>query len=408
MNVAQAVLTFMGLLLAALLIEPLARRLRVPVGLALVAAGYLGATALTTHGFDTGLRWDTFQPLIAYVFIPALVFHAALELDPRGLWRDIVPIAMLAVPAVALATGLIAVMVYFAIGHPDGFPWIAAWLAGVLLASTDPGAAIAWLRERSGSERVALLIESESLFNDALSIVLFSTLLPLALMSGMEAVTWTAVAAGTALAFIGGIVIGVASGLFACVLLHGLQGATRHALVTWTMAYLSYVIADSLAQCSGVMAVLACGLVLGEWGRRHRDSAEHPLAREWWSCIAYAANRLLFLLAGVTVTASMFTEQWLAMLIGIVAVTASRLLSVVGGLSVLRAIPALPVVTLREQLQVAAGGTRGVVTLALALSLPLQLDYWFTLQSMAYGVVLFTLSAQMLLFALTLRPPRPR
>jgi CPA1 family monovalent cation:H+ antiporter len=406
MNISQTILMFMAMLLAALLAEPLAHRLRLPLGATLVAIGFVGSTALTARGIDTGLRWDSFEPLITNVFIPVLVFQAAIEIDPRRLWRDVVPILVLAMPVMTVAAALIAVIVYHAIGHPAGFPWIAAWLTGILLASTDPGPAVGLLRAHPAGERVALLLDGESLFNDALAIALYATLLPLALMPSMQGVSWVAVVMQTAMAFFGGLAVGAAVGWCARALLRYFRRSVEQGVITWVAAYTSFVVTDSVLGWSGVMAVLACGLILGEWWRQ----AETPAAfvQEIWSFAAYVAGGVLFLLAGVTITATMFREQWLAMLIGIAAVLLSRAVSVPGGLSLLRLWPTLPCISGREQLLVAAGGTRGVVALALALSLPLELDYWLTVQSLVYGVVLFTLTVQVLLMSLLLRQPASR
>lgn len=191
-------------------------------------------------------------------------------------------------------------------------------------------------------------------------------------------------------------------------LLRRLQRHVQQGLITLVCAYTCFVLADSLLGWSGVMAVLACGLVLGEWCRREPDGDGAGFVPDLWAFAGYIAGALLFLLSGVTITIAMFREQWLAMLIAIVAVLLSRIVSVMGGLSLLRLGCGRAPITCREQWLVAVGGTRGVVTLALALSLPLELDYWFTVKSMAYGVVLFTLSVQTALLALALRRPARR
>ena len=90
----------------------------------------------------------------------------------------------------------------------------------------------------------------------------------------------------------------------------------------------------------------------------------------------------------------MFTEQWLAIIIGIIAIVIARIIMVFGTFPILKILPGVDAVPLRQQVVLAWGGVRGTVTLALALSLPLALDYWYTIQSIAYGVVLFTLFVQ--------------
>jgi monovalent cation:H+ antiporter, CPA1 family len=90
----------------------------------------------------------------------------------------------------------------------------------------------------------------------------------------------------------------------------------------------------------------------------------------------------------------MFKEQWLAMLIGIIAVVVARVVMVFGLFPILHILQGVDAVPMKHQVVLAWGGVRGTVTLALALSLPLTLDYWYTIQSIAYGVVIFTLFVQ--------------
>ena len=113
-----------------------------------------------------------------------------------------------------------------------------------------------------------------------------------------------------------------------------------------------------------------------------------------WQFAAQVIDKLIYLLAGVTITISMFTEQWLAMILGILAVVLAR------AVIILILLPLLCIVFRVEKFPAGHllilnwGGVRGTVTMALALSLPFTLDTWFTLQSIAYGVVLFTVFVQ--------------
>ena len=90
----------------------------------------------------------------------------------------------------------------------------------------------------------------------------------------------------------------------------------------------------------------------------------------------------------------MFTNQWLAMLIGIAACIVARMLIIFGSFPLFNLVSVANPIPMKQQLVLTWGGVRGTITLALALSLPLSLDYWYTIQSIAYGVVLFTLFVQ--------------
>ena len=406
MDFSRLVLCYLLMVLVAALTEPVMQRLRLPPALAWLLAGMGGASAMTAAGFDTGLRWDTFEPLVSSLFIPVLVFQAAFDMDPSRLRHLLGPILILAMPVMLVAAAIIAAVMYVAIGHPTGFPWIAAALAGVLLAATDPGPAIALLRGLPDGERLALLLDGESLFNDALSIVLYGTLLPLALMPSMAGVSGWAVASDTLLALFGGIAVGALVATATRWLLARVSASHVQTLLTGGCVYASYLLADIELGWSGVMAVLASGWLLADWFRRFAPADASRFVLEFWSFIAHLASGLLFLLGGMTFTAAIFTEQWLAMLIAIAATVCARPLSLLPGFVLARHFtPGRMALSRRDQVTVALGGTRGVVTLALALALPPALESWFTIQAAAYGVVAFALIVQTPCLAAWIRRP---
>jgi len=163
----HAILLLFSLLLLAIIVQPLARKIHLPFTAILVITGFIASELLVMTGIDTGIRAENFHDLIFFVFLPVLVFEAAYNINTRLLWQNLLPILFLAIPLMLLSTVITATLVYFGIGHPTGFPWIAALLTGALLSATDPVAVVALLRQMGVSERLAILMEGESLFNDA-------------------------------------------------------------------------------------------------------------------------------------------------------------------------------------------------------------------------------------------------
>ena len=102
---------------------------------------------------------------------------------------------------------------------------------------------------------------------------------------------------------------------------------------------------------------------------------------------------MLFLLLGITITVDMFTDRWLAMIIAISTVIFIRLLSVYVLLPTISLFSSTKT-TVNEKIILSWGGARGAVTAALALSLPIEVEGWWTIQSMAFGVIIFTLFVQ--------------
>jgi len=194
--------------------------------------------------------------------------------------------------------------------------------------------------------------------------------------------------------FFGGLLVGTVTGLLFIGLSKLLREPVVKALATVISAYLSFIVAESLFHVSGVMAVLVTGLLLGYRSQSATSGSSPDFVQQLWEFNTYVANALVFLLVGVTITLGMFEERWLAMLIGIGGVLVARALGIFTCVPLLNRIIPIEPITRPYQVVMFWGGLSGAVTLALALSLPTTLEYWWTIQSIAFGVVLFTLFAQ--------------
>lgn len=380
----------MAILLAALLLEPLARHLHLPFSAALVAGGFAGSQLLVGMGIDTGLRWHHFHDFVFFVFLPVLIFESAAALDVRLLLRNLWSILLLALPLLLLSAFLTAAMLFYGIGHPRGFPWAAALVSGVLLSATDPVAVTELARRLPLPRRLLMLMDGESLFNDATTVVLFMLLLSATVGQEMVDIDLPAAVLTLLRLAFGGLALGLLFGVAGRWLIRWLG---RPVIVSLLAAYGSYLVAEIWLGVSGVMATMACGLWIGHALRSDLAPAVKTLA-SGWEQLGWVANSALFLLAGVTITVAMFEERWYAMLLGVGAVLVTRLLVVwlTAGLTSLT--PGQQPISMACRAILFAGGLRGAVTLALALSLPLELEGWWTVQSIAYGVVVFSLFVQ--------------
>src|SRR5215210_9526080 len=218
------------LLLVACLIAMLTRRLGLPYIVGLVVAGFL--IALLPDAPQLPLS----RELIFNVFLPPLVFEAALQLDWRR-FRGELPLTLtLAFAGVGIAASLVAAGMHWIVG----WSWIGAGLFGALIAATDPVSVIASFREMRCQPRVSMVVESESLLNDGVAAVGFAVLSAIALGAspGAESIVpaflWT---------LGGGMVIGV--GVSAAILV--IVGRTDDPLVEITLtviaAYSSFLLA---------------------------------------------------------------------------------------------------------------------------------------------------------------------
>ena len=379
------VLAVSGMAVAGLLLQ---RALRIELTLACLLVGFLVGLGLQFTTFDTGIRASNLHDLVFFVILPVLIFEAAWELKPVLLKRWLLPILLMATLGVLLCTFITAGLIYIGIGHAEGFPWIAALLAGAILAATDPVAVIAQLRSAKVSGDLTTIFEGESLFNDATAVVLFSIVIGLATSSLAVGDSYFAYFSSVAL---GGLVFGVIAGLIvsAVVLLVGSPIASRFILVF--SAFASFYVAEHLMHISGILAVMMTAIVSRFTLREVEDSVAQGIAGTWeWLGIYF--NSILFALMGLVITLAMFRDQWLAMLVAIGAALIARLIAV--GVSCLIARPISTPISLAWQGLLVWGGLRGAIAIALVLSLPSSLPYWWTIQSMVFGVVLFSLLVQ--------------
>jgi CPA1 family monovalent cation:H+ antiporter len=132
------------ILLTASLVAMISRRLHLPYSVGLVAAGV--ALALLPQGINLPLSRD----LIFTVFLPPLVFEAALQLKWPAFRKNLPVTALLAFPGVAIATGVVAAGTHWLLG----WSWVGAGLFGVLVAATDPVAVIAAFKEMTVQPRL--------------------------------------------------------------------------------------------------------------------------------------------------------------------------------------------------------------------------------------------------------------
>jgi CPA1 family monovalent cation:H+ antiporter len=401
MTTQHVIFLFSGLVLLAILVQPLSQRIRLPFTATLVIAGFLVSELLVARGIDTGIRAGNFHTLVFYIFLPVLIFESAYNIDVRLLMRNLVTILFLAIPLMLLSTLITAVLVYYGIGHAQGFPWIAALLTGALLSATDPVAVVAICRQLGVPEHLVLLLEGESLFNDATAIVVFSVFIAIATQDAGP-MSLTEGGLFFLRVFSGGLLCGAIIGAGFLLVTRLATTAVTRAAASLICAYLAFAIAESVLHVSGVMAVLVAGMLLGHAARGRNDSRDEFTGR-LWDFNAWIANALVFLLMGITITTDMFTERWLAMLIGIAAVILARAIGIFGILPLLPAGGTAGSISYADRSILYWGGLRGAVTLALALSLPTSLDYWWTIQSIAFGVVLFTLFLQATTMASAIR-----
>ncbi|WP_035385074.1 cation:proton antiporter [Ferrimonas futtsuensis] len=379
------VLSLITLALAGLVI---AKACRLDTTLACLLVGFVAGQALGVLSLDTGIRAHYLKDLVFFVVLPILIFEAAWHLRPEQLKQWLAPVLTLATLGVVINMVVIGALTYWGLGHPQGFPWLAALLTGAILAATDPVSVISQLKSQRAPQALTTLFEGESLFNDASAVVLFSLLLGFALREGGSVATSDL---GTFLkVFFGGLLLGALLGGLAALLCRFLNRSDATMMTMVTLAFSSFYLAEHWLHLSGILAVMAGALVV-RWRLERPADVNLDAITLGWNWLGLTFTSLLFVIMGLVITLEMFTERWLAMAIAILAALAGRLVAVTGCALLLKPVQPL---SLAWQGLLVWGGLRGAIAIALVLSLPTELPYWWTIQSMVFGVVLFSLLVQ--------------
>ncbi len=385
-----------GLLIVAILVALIARRLALPYTVGLVATGI--ALALVQPLPGPALTHD----FIYLVILPPLLFEAALSLRWAELRRDMLPVLILStvgvvISALVVAGGMAAIL---------GWPMASALVFGVLIAATDPVAVIAMFKDLKVMGRMRLLVESESLFNDGVAAVLFVLALGWAMAPGAgqnpgSALLSLAASAGGGVA--AGLIVGGGAVLLAGRTADHLVGAA----LTTVAAYGAFLLAEHF-HFSGVLATVSAGLLMGNLAVTSDpvvkifSEREREFLMEFWEFAAFIANSIIFLLIGLTVAKIHFVDFGLGpLLVAVGLVLAARAITVYPLSAAFRASRwAIP---LKDQHVLWWGGLRGALALALALSLPAGLPYADAIMIMTFGVVVFSVVFQGLTMPLLLK-----
>lgn len=388
--------------------EPLAARLRQPyvvmlaiVGVTIgVGAVFLLRTELTdalNPVAEAILGLPIRSNIFLYVFLPTLIFQATMVMNLRRMLDDWVPILVLAVLAVLVATFSIG----YALAWATALPLAACLLVGAIVSTTDPSAVLNVFRSIAAPSRLSRIIEGESVLNDAAAIALFGLFIDYVMRGQPNPSLWEALAQFPLL-FVGGALVGWLVARLGVMLMAVFAGHDR-ALISVSVAlpYLAYVAADRGIGASGVVAVVAAGFTLNLLGPGRLPPASWQNLREVWDLLSHWAGALIFILAALLIP-RLLDGLDVADLgqIGVVilAAFAARAVILWGLLPLLTLVRLSPVINGRYRAAILWGGLRGAVTLALALAVTENRQVPGAIQHavgiLATGFTLFTLIVQ--------------
>lgn len=350
----------------------LARHFLFPYPVALVVGGAL-------LGLIPKLPQFPFDPqLILVIVLPPILYQAALLTSWKDFKANIRPISLLAIGLVIATTLAVGVVLKLMV---PSVPWAAAFVLGAIVSPPDAVAATAILSRLNMPRHIVTILEGESLVNDASGLVIYK-LAVVAVLTGVFSLADAS--AQFALVSVGGVVIGLALAFVFIAIHRRLGDPFIELIMSLSVPYAAYIAAESV-HVSGVLAVVAAGLLRGRYSPEIVSAEMRIMARSVWNMLVFMLNSLIFILIGIQM--SEVVEKLgrdrlaelllLGLMVSVVAIVV-RFLWVFPVAYLPRWLSGnlheeAPALRRRELTIISWCGMRGIVSLAAALALPTTL-----------------------------------
>jgi CPA1 family monovalent cation:H+ antiporter len=385
------------LLVVSTVLAVVARRFAVPYPVVLV----IGGLAL---GFVPGLPVIELEPdLVFILFVPPILFAAGYFTSLRALRLKATPIALLAVGLVLFTTVVVAAVAHTLVPAMD---WPAAFALGAIVAPPDAVAATTIFQRLGVPRRIIVVLEGESLLNDATALVAYR----LAVGVAIGTTSFSLVDAGGTfvIAAVGGVAIGLLVGVVVAWLVARIDDEVFSVIVTFLAPVFAYVPADQL-HLSGVLATVVAGIWVGLHSPKALSSRVRVSGFASWQILLFLVNGAVFILIGLTLPQALsrlgdrppgellflaFAVSLAAILARIVWIPTIYLPYVLRRRKADPAGPVIPMPEGRHLAIIAWAGMRGVVSLAAALALPLDFPQRDLIIFLTFAVILATLVGQ--------------
>jgi CPA1 family monovalent cation:H+ antiporter len=364
-----------ALLLGAALLSGIASRLSVPYP-ALLA---LGGAALALLPFHP--EWSLDPHLALTLFVAPVLMDAAYDASPRDLarnWRTLVGLALF---SVVVTTICVAVVVKWLV--PD-MGWPIAIALGAIVAPPDAAAATAVMRRLPMPHRLRMVLEGESLINDASALLIYRFAVVIALSGGMTATDFAPQIAWT---LFGSVLMGIAIGYIFQRITRGLFPDVSTAVIgQFSLTFVLWVLAESLG-LSGILTIVANAVTVARFGRLNVSARMRVPTLAIWETVVFVLNAFAFVLIGMQLgpiwerlpPASRWENVLIAVAV-LVCVIAARFVWIFAFSLTMRRFGLDPTKqgvplgqTLKASTVLSWAGMRGIVTLAAAFAIPLTL-----------------------------------
>jgi Na+/H+ antiporter len=371
----QPVEVVLALLLVVALLTVASRRIGIPYPILMTLGGLVLGLVL---GLVPGRPRIELAPDIVFVlFLPPLLFAAAFFTSPRELAANARPIGLLAVGLVLVTTVAVAAVVHTL---APGVPWPVAFALGAIVSPPDAVAATAIAQRLGLPRRLVIILEGESLVNDATALVAYR-------LAVAAAVSGSFSLGEAALSFVfvsvGGVAIGFVAGWAIVFVLARLDDPPVEVLLSLLAPFGAWLPAEALG-VSGVLSVVTAGIMVGRSAPRILGSDTRVLGSGVWQMVVFTLTGLVFILIGLqlpTILDSLSASRTFGELASWAVVVSVTVIVVrLGWVFPATYLPRLVSPALRARdpsppprsvLVLGWAGMRGVVSLAAALALPL-------------------------------------
>ncbi|MBR0696654.1 sodium:proton antiporter [Bradyrhizobium lablabi] len=392
-----------GLLLAAVALSGLARRIKVPYPIFLAIGGVLLAL------LPSGPPWTLEPKLTLALFVAPVLLDAAYDTSLRDLRNNWLPVSTLVLVAVGVTTTAVAVVAHWL--RPE-MPWAVAIALGAIVAPPDAAAATAILRQVSLPYRIQKILEGESLLNDASALLIYRVCVGLVAAEHMKVREFVP---AVAFALLGSLVAGFLFARVSLAIMRRITEAPSAIITQFAGTFMVWIVAEHIG-LSGILTIVAYAITIARTAPARMTARLRVSSYAVWETVVFVLNVLAFIMIGlqlrpiwsgldevVRLEYCRFAAAILA------AVIVARIAWVMPYGAFLRALEAhglLPpratnaVPTVGRGIVVSWCGMRGIVTLAAAFALPEMFPFRDLILLTAFAVVLGSLVIQ----GLTLRP----
>jgi len=383
---------------------------RFPYTIALLIAGLaISVLGAVLGGGEPLVDIHLTHDLIFLVLLPPLLFEGAATTDLERLRRNLGPVLALAAVGLPIAIVLLGIVGASVFDFGGGAPaTMVALLFAATVLPTDPVSVLALFEELGAPERLAVLVEGESLVNDGVGVVIFTTFLVfveegVAVSTLLEPSELATVGVELVVASVGGLLVGAVTGYAVYSVMRGLDDHMTEIVLTFILAYGSFLLAEELLSdalgvpISGVIATVVAGLFIGNRGAEYAMSPRTKVSIfSSLDTAAFLVNTFIFIMIGVDTPVGELVDNAGAILLAIPLVLLARA-AVVYPISELLNLFHEPRLSREYQHVLVWGGLHGSIPIALALGLEgaaIPGELATTLKAMVFGVAAFSLVVQ--------------